>query len=137
MASSPWIPRGFWLGGAVNLLGVLLFSKAFTNSYLTELDPQVFSRFGLVVICVWGLAYCAAAGCYRDARWIVGVFVVEKLVYFVAWLRWMGENGSRMGEIFDTSPLTGTFYAIYGPNDLLFGIFFAWVFYATRGERGR
>ena len=132
MATSPWIARGFQLAGAVNLGGVLLFSKAFTNAYLSELDPQVFSTFGLVAICLWGLAYLAVAGCYRQAKWVVAVFVVEKLVYVTAWVAWMVRQGSQLPTIFETSPLTGTFFAIYGPNDLLFAVFFGWVFLEAR-----
>lgn len=128
MASFPWIRHGFVVAGAVNILGVLLFSKGLTNAYLSELDPQVFSTFGLKVIIVWGLAYLAVAGCYREAKWVVAVFALEKLLYFAAWVIWMSGHRSELGAIFDASPLTGAFFVIYGPNDLLFGIFFAWVF---------
>ncbi len=125
------------MAGAVNLIGVLVFSKGFTNSYLSELDPQVLSTFGLVGICLWGLAYFATAESYREAKWVVAVFAVEKVVYFAAWVLWMVRNGSRLPEIFETSPLTGTFFAIYGPNDLLFGVFFAWVFLTVQKGSGR
>ncbi len=43
MPDSPWISCGFLAAGAVNVLGVLLFSKGFTNAYLSQLDPGVFS----------------------------------------------------------------------------------------------
>ena len=79
MEAPSWIPKGFLLAGAVNFGGVLLFSQGLTNAYLSELYPQVFSTFGLVVILLWGLAYVATAGIYRQARWLVGVFAVEKL----------------------------------------------------------
>lgn len=123
-----WISRGFKLAGAVNILGILLFSKGLTNTYLSELDPQVFSTFGQGCIILWGLAYIAAAGSYREARWIVAVFVVEKLAYVGAWIVWMADHASELPAIFEVSPLTGTFLAIYGGNDLLFALFFAWVF---------
>ena len=132
MVSSPWIRRGFIAAGAVNILGVLLFSKGFTNAYLSELDPQVLSTFGLKVIVVWGLAYLAVAGCYRQARWVVAVFALEKLLYVAAWVSWMAQHRSQLGAIFEASPLTGTFFVIYGPNALLFGLFFAWVFLRVR-----
>ena len=141
MVSSPWIKHGFVAAGAVNILGVLLFSKGFTNAYLSELDPQVFSTFGLKVIIVWGLAYLAVGDSYRAGRspgerpakhWIVGVFALEKLLYFAAWVIWMSEHGSELGAIFARSSLTGTFLVIYGPNDLLFAVFFAWVFFRAR-----
>ncbi len=132
MDSSPWIRHGFVAAGAVNILGVMLFSKGMTNDYLSGLDPQVFSSFGLKVIMLWGLAYLAVAGCYREARWVVAVFALEKLLYVAAWVIWMSEHGSELPVIFETSPLTWTFYVIYGPNDLLFGVFFAWVFFRAR-----
>ncbi len=126
MTDSPWIKRGFQLAAAINVLGVLLFSKGFTNAYLSELDPHVFSRFGLLVIIVWGLAYLATAGCYRQAKWIVAVFAVEKLLYTGAWVLWTSRHD--LGAVFERSPLTGAFYAISGPNDFLFALFFGWVF---------
>ena len=128
MTESPWITRGFLLAAAVNVLGVLLFSKGLTNTYLSELDPQVFSTFGLVGILLWGLAYVAMHESYREAKWVVAVFAVEKLVYFGAWVLWMTDHGSELSSVFKTSPLTGTFFVIYGPNDLLFALFFGWVF---------
>ena len=134
MASTPWIQRGFVAAGAVNILGVLLFSKGLTNAYLSELDPQVFSTFGLKVIIIWGLAYLAVGGCYREAKWVVAVFALEKLLYFAAWVIWMSQHRQQLGEIFDASPLTGTFFVIYGPNDLLFAVFFAWVFWRTHRD---
>ncbi|MCP3956731.1 MAG: hypothetical protein GY719_02645 [bacterium] len=111
---------------------MLLFSLGFSNPHIAEHSPQVFSIFGQGVVLLWGLAYIAVATCYRAAKWVVAVFVVEKLVYFVTWIVWISQHGSELSAIFDRSPLTGTFFAIYGPNDLLFGLFFAWVFLETR-----
>ena len=76
-----WIPHGFKLAAAINIFGILLFSKGLTNTYLAELDPQVFSTFGQGCIILWGLAYLAVAERYREVRWLVAVFTVEKLVY--------------------------------------------------------
>ena len=47
--STTMIARGFWLASAYNVLGVLVFSKLFTNSLLSSLDPTVFS--GRTVSC--------------------------------------------------------------------------------------
>ena len=124
-----WIPKGFLLAAAVNVFGILLFSQGLTNAYLRELDPQVFSIFGLLCILLWGLAYVATAKIYRQAKWLVAVFAVEKLVYFSAWVLWMSRYGSELPIIFEMSPLTWAFYVIYGPNDLIFAIFFGWVFF--------
>ena len=53
--------RGFVAAGLVNVLGVLLVSRGLTGDAVGELYPEVFSRFGLVGIILWGLAYLAAA----------------------------------------------------------------------------
>ncbi len=132
MSDSPWIARGFQLAAAVNILGILLFSLAFTNPRIGELSPQVFSTFGQGAVVLWGLAYLACAGCYRSAKWIVAVFALEKLVYFGTWVAWTLERGSELTSIFETSAVTGVFFTIYGPNDLLFGLFFGWVFFRSR-----
>ena len=128
MSAPRWISKGFWLAGAANLGGVLLFSKGFTNTYLGELDPQVLSTFGLVGICLWGLAYIAVAESYRAVKWLVAVFAVEKVIYFGVWVLWMAQHRTQLPTIFEASPLTATFLSIYGLNDLLFAVFFGWVF---------
>ena len=86
-----------------------------------------------MVIVLWGLAYVATAGIYRQARWLVGLFAVEKLAYFGTWVFWLARYGSELPIVFEMSPLTWVFYVIYGPNDLIFSVFFGWVF--LRGSR--
>jgi hypothetical protein len=122
------ISNGFWMAGMANILGVLFFSLGFTNRTLTELYPEVFSTFGLIAIILWGLAYIAVARSYASVRWLVGLFAIEKLVYVISWVLWMLAHGGELSAILARSPLTGAFYVIYGLNDLLFGLFFAWVF---------
>ena len=50
------IQRGFVLAGAVNVVGMLVVSKLFTNPLLSETDPAVFSWLGQLPIVLWGLA---------------------------------------------------------------------------------
>ena len=69
--------------------GVLLFSRAFTNSAINTADPVVMSNFGLLMIVVWGLAYVGAAFIDGNIKWLAGAFAVEKLVYLVAWVMWL------------------------------------------------
>ena len=128
------VTKGFQLAAAVNILGILLFSKGLDNAYLAELSPEVFSTFGQGAIILWGLAYLAVAESYREAGWIVAVFCLEKLVYAGTWIVWMADHGSQLSTIFETSPLTGAFLAIYGPTDFLFAVFFGWVFLRVRKE---
>jgi len=127
------VTLGFQAAGLMNVAGVLLFSWGFTNAALTAGSPVVFSKFGLVCIILWGLAYMAVARSYHQVPLLVAVFAVEKFVYTGSWLSWMYRFGPELPRLFAESPLTAVFYAIYGPNDLLFGIFFAAV--AIRFQR--
>lgn len=122
------ITKGFWLAGAYNIFGVLVFSKFFTNSLLSSLDPAVFSWLGLVVVMLWGFAYCSVAKSYPFVPYLVLVFVVEKTIYTTTWLTWLAKNGSTLPALFSKSPLTATYYSIYGAGDFIFGLFFLWVF---------
>lgn len=132
---APGVSLGFQAAGLMNLVGALLFSWGFTNAALTVRSPVVFSRFGLVCIILWGLAYLAVARSYHHVPLLVAVFAVEKFVYTGTWLSWMYRFGSELPQLFSESPLAAVFYAIYGPNDLLFGIFFAIVAMRTLAVR--
>jgi len=132
---NPVITKGFWLAGAYNILGVLGFSKLFTNSLLSSLDPAVFSWLGLVAVMLWGLAYCSVARSYQSVPNLLLVFVVEKMIYTTTWLLWLIRNGSTLPALFSESPLTATYYSIYGAGDFLFGLFFLWV--AIKGRQNR
>ena len=54
------LKNGFIAAGLMNIGGVLLFSRGFTNSAINNADPVVMSNFGLLMIAVWGLAYLGA-----------------------------------------------------------------------------
>jgi hypothetical protein len=126
----------FIVAGVLNIVGIPLFSLGFTNSYLVELYPEVFSTFSLFTIMLWGLAYLVVANRYRELPLIVLVFALEKLGYGITWLPWLARHGSELGAILDRSWLTGTFYCIYGPIDLGFGLVFAWAYFKA-GRRDR
>lgn len=133
--SSSFITKVFWLAGAYNIFGVLLFSKLFTNSLLSSLDPAVFSWLGLVAVMLWGLAYCSVAKSYPSVPYLLLVFVAEKTIYTIAWLKWLIRNGSTLPALFSESPLTATYYSIYGAGDFIFGLFFLWVVLKGRQNR--
>lgn len=121
------VTKGFWLAGAYNVLGVLFFSKLFTNSLLSSLDPAVFSWLGLVAVMLWGFAYCSVARSYQGVPYLLLVFVLEKMIYTATWLMWLVRNGRTIPSLFSESPLTATYYSIYGAGDFIFGLFFLWV----------
>ena len=86
------------------------------------------SNFGLVMIAVWGLAYMGTAFILANVKWLAAAFAVEKLVYVVVWTTWLSNN--NLATLFGRDLFAGVFYSIYGVNDFVFMLFFAWVFYS-------
>tara|TARA_B100001063_G_scaffold132806_1_gene124060 strand:+ start:34 stop:435 length:402 start_codon:yes stop_codon:yes gene_type:complete len=126
MTKNKLIKFGFIMAAGMNISGVLLFSRFFTNPVINELDPVVMSNFGLLMIVIWGLAYLASAFITSNIKWLAGAFVIEKLVYVVTWLLWLANN--KLSNVYDKDLFAGIFYSIYGINDFVFMMFFAWVF---------
>ncbi len=120
------IQKGFLIAGLSNILGVLICSKAFTNDVMLAAQPDVMGYFGLISIILWGIAYISVSKSYNQVRWLVGVFVIEKLIYVMVWLTFINSHSLR--SIFELDVLAGVFYTIYGANDFIFMLFFGFVF---------
>lgn len=120
------VKMGFIAAAMMNIGGVLIFSRGFTNSAINEFDPVVMSNFGLLMIIVWGLAYLGAASITSGIKWLAGAFAIEKLVYVVVWLLWINDNS--LAAVYEKDLFAGVFYSIYGLNDFVFMLFFVWVF---------
>nr|WP_086939385.1 hypothetical protein [Thaumasiovibrio occultus] len=120
------IKTGFIAAAVMNFAGVLILSRGFTNSAINLLDPVVMSNFGLLMIVVWGLAFLGAAMIEANLKWLAAAFVVEKLVYVISWWRWFSVD--KIALAYELDMFAGGFYTIYGLNDLIFMLFFAWVF---------
>lgn len=127
------VRNGLLAAGFMNVFGVLVFSRLFTNVAVNEADPAVMSNFGLLMIALWGLAYIGAAKITANIKWLVGAFAVEKLVYVVAWLMWQSSN--NLGELYSKDFFAGAFFSIYGVNDAAFMLFFAWVFFSQHNDK--
>jgi len=84
------------------------------------------SNFGLLSILLWGLAYIAAAKNFQKVPWLVGLFVIEKLIFGLVWINWMLHNS--LTEVYEKDLLAGIFFTVYGINDWVFFIFFLIVF---------
>ncbi len=125
--SNKLIRYGFIGAGLINIVAVLGFSRFFSSNAIPETDPDVMSRFGLLMIIVWGLVFLGASTCYRNIKWIIPAFIVEKLVYVIAWVRWISTH--NINEVYNKDLMAGIFYSVYGINDLLFFLFFGYVFY--------
>jgi hypothetical protein len=119
------IRNGFIAAGLMNIGGVLLFSRGFTNVAINNADPVVMSNFGLLMIVVWGLAYLGAAAITSEIKWLAGAFALEKSVYVVVWVMWLLENS--LAQLYAEDLFAGAFFSIYGANDFVFMLFFAWV----------
>ncbi|MFY2763702.1 hypothetical protein [Arenimonas sp. MALMAid1274] len=120
------IRNGLVAAGLMSIGGVLVFSRAFTNTAINEADPVVMSNFGLLMIMVWGLAYLGAAAVTSNIRWLAAAFALEKLVYVVVWIRWLSDNS--LAKLYAEDPFAGVFFSIYGANDLVFMLFFGAIF---------
>ena len=120
--------KGLAAAGLMNIGGVLVFSRLFTNQAINDADPVVMSNFGLLMIIVWGQANLGAAASGTHLKWLAAAFAVEKLVYVVAWILWL--SGNSLAQLYATDAFAGIFFAIYGLNDLAFMLFFAWMFLA-------
>ncbi|MDO9093884.1 MAG: hypothetical protein Q7U99_14755 [Rubrivivax sp.] len=62
----------------MNIGGVLVCSRGFTNAAINEADLVVMSDFGQPMIVVWGLAYLGAASVGAGARWLATAFAIER-----------------------------------------------------------
>ena len=125
-----WVKNGFIAAGLMNIGGVLVFSRVFTNSAINIADPVVMSNFGLLMIAVWGLAYLGAAAIDAPISWLAGAFALEKLVYVVVWVIWLSDNS--LPQLYAKDMFAGMFFSIYGLNDFVFMLFFAGVFLAGK-----
>lgn len=126
------IRNGLIAAAIMNIGGVLVFSRVFTNVAINNADPVVMSNFGLLMIVVWGLAYLGAANINSNLKWLAGAFAVEKLVYVLVWVMWHSKNS--IAELYSTDLFAGVFFGIYGLNDLVFLLFFLWVFLTQKTE---
>ena len=132
MTSPLWIRYGFICSGLINVLGIPIFSKFFTNTYLMGIDPNTFSAISLVTIILWGLAYISVAKQVAKVPLIALVFTIEKFFYAIVWGRWIWRHHTELAEIYAQDMVTGFFYSVYGLNDFLIGVFFLAAFMHIR-----
>jgi hypothetical protein len=121
-----FVKKGFVLAGMMNIAGPLIFSSFLTNKIIPEMDPDVMSNFGLIQIAVWGLIYIAMSQKYDQLKWLIGVFVIEKLIYSLNWTSWILNNS--ITSVYEKDSMAGIFYTLYGINDWFFFLFFSVVF---------
>ncbi len=81
------------------------------------------------MIVMWGVAYLSATTISSNIKWVAGAFALEKLIYAIIWVKWLLENS--LETVYSADIFAGIFYSVYGLNDFLFMIFFAWVFFSS------
>ena len=128
------VKKGMYLSGIMNIGGVLVLSRLFTNKVINEADPIVMSNFGLLMIVVWGLVFLAIASKWEHLKWVIGVFVIEKFIYGFTWDEWMINN--ELSSIYEADTMAGLFFTFFGLNDWFFCIFYLVVFiYMNKAQR--
>ena len=128
------VKKGMYLSGIMNIGGVLVLSRVFTNKVINEADPLVMSNFGLLMIVVWGLVFLAIASKWEHLKWVIGAFVIEKFIYGLTWTKWMINN--ELSSIYEADTMAGLFFTIYGLNDWFFCIFYLVVFIYLNKTQG-
>jgi hypothetical protein len=129
-----WVKQGLIAAALMNIGGVMLFSRAFSNVAINQADPVVMSNFGLLMIVVWGLAYLGAAFIGTNIKWLAAAFAIEKAVYVVVWLKWLSENSLAL--VYSKDLFAGAYFSVYGLNDFVFMLFFTWVFIVQHRKPG-
>ena len=128
-----FLKYGFIGAGLSNIVGVLLFSKFFSNEAMNAANPVVMSNFGLLMIVVWGFAYIAVANSYEATPWLSAVFTIEKLIYTLTWIFWFQQNDLTL--LYTKDLFAGIFYSLYGLNDFLSMLIFGFAFWITRRRK--
>ncbi len=123
-----WIRNVFLLIGLGNLATMSLIAPFYDHTYLSSLNPEVFSTTGLIVIGLWGLAYISIGNAYDKVPYAVLVVAGEKLFYAGLWFPWISDHGCQLGQIFQNDVIAGLTYCAWGPYDFISGIFFLYVF---------
>ena len=120
------LTKGFISAGLMNIFGVLTFSRFFTNAVIPEFDNQAMSNFGLLMIVLWGFVFIAVSKNFQNLKWLIAVFILEKLIYATHWTKWITTN--NLADVFEKDKMAGIYYTIYGINDWIFFVFFLFVF---------
>ena len=128
-----YIRKGFILSGLMNIMGVLIFSRIFSNAVISEFDDQAMSNFGLLMIVIWGFVFISVSRIFHQVKWLIAVFCIEKLIYATHWTNWIVNN--NLADVFEKDKMAGIYYAIYGINDWIFFAFFLFVFIRIASQK--
>jgi len=123
---SPSYSNFYILAGLYNF-SILMFSKLFTNNLFEKYDSAHFNLHGVISVVLWGLAYISVYKHHHKLFLTNFVFAIEKFYYAYIWATWMRSNHMNITAMINEDLLTGSFFAIYGVGDFLFGLFFSYM----------
>ena len=116
---------------AIYNASILLFNVGFTKwEPITELDPNMWSMFGQMMVLIWGAVFIAAGLSGKGTAALWYAFVLEKLIYVIGWLYWhathsgIGLVQDALTDGFSEEVLPPLFHCLYGSGDIVFGILF-------------
>ena len=116
-------------GGLSNTLGVLVFSRFFTNEAIVYFHPNVMSNFGLLMLMPWGLLMFIMVCYYKILPQVLLILALEKIIYVVVWVEWILRNNLK--SVFEVDLMAGIFYSVFGVNDMLFFVAFLYIYFNT------
>lgn len=109
---------------------ILTFNVLFFRAdAIAALGPGMFSRFGQLMVLVWGVAYATAG--LSNPEWPIYLsFSLEKTVYVLGWIRWHRSND--VAELLREAKasedrlelLAPLFFIAFGLVDLAFAVIF-------------
>ena len=62
------------------------------------------------------------------------MFCIEKILDSAHWVCWILAHGDSLGRLYETDFQSGLFYSVYGINDILCAVFFAFAFLRASKE---
>ena len=113
--------NNFFILALLYNLSLLIVNRFFTNNRLSEVYPEVFSKFGQMIIILFGfIFYFSFISCRTRELFIL--FAIEKFLYFLSGVYWMMYRSHSVK--FNSSPIEWLFMRVYWIGDLMFGVGF-------------
>lgn len=100
------ITKGIILSGLMNILGVLIFPRIFSNAFIPEFDNKAISNFGLLMIVLWGFVFIAVSKGFHKIKRLIAVFTIEKLIFATHWKKWITTN--NLTDVLEKDKMTGS-----------------------------
>ena len=133
----------FYAAGFMNVVGLMVFNNCyFTANVLAAELPEVFAVNSQYLVQLWGLAYLATAKRWMHVPHLCFVFFLEKMLYTYFWVDYIADETTRQKLVsmvinYDDVQ-TGSFLLLFGINDFLFGVVFAyaaWIGYQQKAGK--